>query len=233
MAITSKAEAVAFLQSYQLMFKDKVGFKHFSGQISELIGFIESASMGTLEAISTRYSCRSFNSQMPPEEALRAIGQAALASPSGVNRQGWQVIMVRDQQLIADMDAAGLEVLAALPDKSSYERIMARPTGKLFYNAPCMAVVAIEPATPPGAEYFDCGIVAQDIALAATALGLNSLICGFAVMPFAGARHDEFCRRLGFPSGYEMGLAVLLGYSAEPTPAAPHAPNPAKLSWVG
>jgi hypothetical protein len=41
MAIANKDEAVTFLQSYQLMFKDKVGFKHFSGQIGELIEFVE------------------------------------------------------------------------------------------------------------------------------------------------------------------------------------------------
>jgi hypothetical protein len=44
MAIETTDDAVAFLQSYQLMFKDKVGFKHFSGQIGELIAFIEKLS---------------------------------------------------------------------------------------------------------------------------------------------------------------------------------------------
>jgi nitroreductase len=150
-----------------------------------------------------------------------------------MDRQGWRIVVVRDRQLIEDMDEAGLAFMHAMDDQSLYERIKARPTGKLFYNAPCMIVVPILPATPSGAELFDCGIVSQDIALAATSLGINSLICGFATMPFAGPRGPEFKQRLGFPEGFELGIAVLLGYSAEETPKAPHPLDMAKLSWVG
>jgi nitroreductase len=101
-----------------------------------------------------------------------------------------------------------------------YERIMSRG-GKVFYDAPCHIIVPVSKAEPAGAELFDCGIVAQNIALAATSLGINSLICGLIAFAFVGEKREYFAKRLGFPDGFEVGISVLLGYAAEPS-GKPH-----------
>ncbi|MDR3270273.1 MAG: nitroreductase family protein [Peptococcaceae bacterium] len=189
--------------------------------------------LDTIEAILTRYSCRAFTDRMPSDEDLRIIARAAVASPSGVNRQLWRVIVVKNKELIADLEAEGMKNLAALPDlpnRGTYERILARG-GKLYYNTPCLIVVPIAQAQPTGAELFDCGIVAENIALAATALGINSLICGLSGFSFAGDKRVEFKRRLGFPDGYEIGIAVLLGYAVN-SGGKPHEPDVAKISYI-
>ena len=79
-----------------------------------------------------------------------------------------------------------------------------------------MIIIPIAKTEPGGAELFDCGIIAENIALAATSLGLDNLICGLAAFSFSGDRSAEFKRRLEFPEGYEIGIAVLLGYAANP-----------------
>ncbi|MDR1182027.1 MAG: nitroreductase [Bacteroidales bacterium] len=184
----------------------------------------------TIQAIMNRYSCRAFTEKMPPDEDLQIIAKAALAAPSGVNRQPWRIIVVKNKSLIKEMDDEGMKILAAMSDKSLYERIKARG-GRLFYGAPCMTVIPITQSVPAGAEMFDCSIVAENIALAATSMGINSLICGLAVLPFAGEKGVEFRNRLGFPEGYEMGLAVLLGYAAEQG-GKPHELDLCKVSFV-
>jgi nitroreductase len=166
---------------------------------------------------------------MPQDKDLLAIARAAIQAPSGMNRQGWHVIIVKDKSIIADMETAGMEILSGMNDKSMYERIMARG-GQLFYNAPCMIVIAIKEAVPKGAELIDCGILAQNIVLAATSLGLANLHCGFLGLAFAGNRADEFKKRLRFPDGYECGIGILLGYTSNPTP--PHVPNPEKITVI-
>ncbi|MDR2841069.1 MAG: nitroreductase family protein [Paludibacter sp.] len=183
----------------------------------------------TINAMASRYSCRSFTDQMPSDDILNAIAQAAVTAPSGMNRQQWRVVVVKNKQLIADMETEGINNLAALPDKSSYKRIMSRG-GRLFYNAPCMIVIPIAPTVPPGAELFDCGIVAEQIALAATSLDVNSLICGLVCFSFAGNRRKEFNDKLSFPEGYEIGIAVLLGYATES--GKPHEPDLSKIWFV-
>lgn len=184
--------------------------------------------LNTIEAINTRYSCRAFNGKMPSDEHLDTVAKAAVASLSGMNRQLWRVIVVKNDALLADLEAEGMKNLAAFP--SLHERVMSRG-GKLFYGASCMVVIPVAKAEPAGAELFDCGIVAENIALAATSLGVNSLICGFAAFSFAGDRGTEFKTRLGFPDGYEIGIAVLLGYAKEPG-GKPHEPDMSKISWI-
>ena len=49
--------------------------------------------LNTIEAIKTRYSCRAFSDKTPSNEDLQTIAEAALAAPSGINRQLWRVIV--------------------------------------------------------------------------------------------------------------------------------------------
>lgn len=183
----------------------------------------------TLNTIAKRYSCRGYTDDMPPDAQLDAIAQAAIQAPSGMNLQPWQIIVVKDKQLIADMEAEGMRVLAAMDDQAFYERIQARG-GRLFYNAPCMIVVAIKPPDPNGSELIDCGIVTQNIMLAATSLGIDNVCCGFVGIAFTEQKAAAFSERLQFPKGYIYGMSVLLGYGTEP--GAPHVTDPSKITLV-
>ncbi|MDR2670703.1 MAG: nitroreductase family protein [Oscillospiraceae bacterium] len=184
----------------------------------------------TIQTIMRRYSCRAFTDKMPSDEDLRTIAQAALAAPSGNNRQLFRVIVVKNKSIIDEMDDEGMKVLAMMPDKSMYERIVARG-GQLFYGAPCMIVIPIKQVVPVGAEMFDCAIVAENIALAATSMGIDNVICGLVTLSFARAKGKEFGKRLGFPPGYGIGLGVLLGYAKE-AGTKPHELDLSKISFV-
>lgn len=183
----------------------------------------------TLSVIAKRYSCRDFKPEIPPDEILQAIAEAAIQAPSGMNRQAWRVIVVKDQDLIKDMESEGMAYLAGMEDNSSYTRIMNRG-GKLFYGAPCMIVVPIDPAQYAPA-LIDCGILCQNITLAAASLGIASIMCGFTGLAFAsGLRLEEFSKRLGFPEGYAFGCSVLLGYAQTERP--PHVPDKGKITFI-
>lgn len=180
----------------------------------------------TLKTIAERFSCRDFADTPLTDEQIKAVTGAALAAPSAVNRQPWHVIMINDKSLIDEFDAEGMNVLSAAEDKSGYERIMSRG-GKIFYNAPCMVMVASD-----GSDYaaMDCGILSQNVALAAHSLGLGSVICGMARIPFSGSRGGEFKKLMKFPDGYDFGIAILVG--AVKTGKEPHEPNPGKVTYI-
>jgi nitroreductase len=181
----------------------------------------------TLQAIGRRFSCRHFGPQMPTDEQLQAIALAGVQAPSGLNRQAWRVIVVKDRALMDDMEQEALATLKA-SDAEAFARFEQRG-GTLFYHAPCLVMLPIQ-AGEDGA--VDCGILCQNIVLAATSLGLNTLICGMARLAFAGVRAEEFKQRLGFPKEYEFGLAVLLGTAAAPG-GTPHQPDVSKISYLG
>lgn len=183
----------------------------------------------TLKVIAERYSCRNYKDEIPSDEILEAIAEAAIQAPSGMNRQAWRVIVVKDKELIHDMETEGMSYLANMEDKSSYNRIMERG-GRLFYGAPCMIVVPIDPAQYAPA-LIDCGILCQNITLAATSLGIANIMCGFTGLAFAsGVRAEEFSKRLGFPDGYAFGCSVLLGYANETR--APHISDKEKITFI-
>jgi len=179
----------------------------------------------TLQTIQSRYSCRSFTGEALKKEDVEAIALAALQSPSGMNTQPWQILVIQDKELLEDMDVTTMEMLANQEDKTVYDRIMSRG-GKLYYNAPCMFLIAKKPGTD-----LDCGIVAENIALAATSLGLGNVICGLARLSFATAKGEAYKAKI-IPEEYEFGVAVLVGYptNAEGTP---HAVDLSKVTYIG
>ncbi len=183
----------------------------------------------TIKTMLLRYSCRAYTDKTPSDEDLRTIANAAVAAPSAMNLQRWHVIVVKNKELIQDMEAEGMRIIANMEDKSTYERIMSRG-GKLYYNAPCMIVIAVPKSENPGSELLDCGIVTQNIALAATSLGIDNVICGMTRLCLSEERADELKQRLGFPEGYDFGMSVLLGYAQEP--GKPHEPDMGKVSFV-
>ena len=177
----------------------------------------------TLKTIHKRYTCRAYTGEMPPEADLRAVAEAALAAPSGMNGQPWHVILVKDRALIAEMEAEGLTRVKAMPDQAIWERLRGRG-GTMYYHAPCMLMI-----TTRGGP-ADTAIMIQTAALAAASLGIDNCICGMAGIAFEGERGDEFKQRLGFPEGYGHGLSLLMGYAA--TPGKAHELDYNKISVV-
>jgi len=160
-----------------------------------------------LKVIADRYSCRDFTGEPLTKVEVDALVKAALAAPSAVNRQPWHVIMCTDKALMDEMDDTSMKMLAAEEDKTGYNRIMDRG-GKMLYNAPAMMVVASD-----GSDWaaMDCGILVENVALAAHALGLGNVICGMMRIPLDGPKGQEYKARLKFPDGYVFGIALLVG----------------------
>ena len=180
----------------------------------------------TIESIKTRYSCRAFTDKMPSDKDLQIIAESAVAAPSAMNMQPWRVIVVKNKELLAELEE---EAVANLDD-AARERVMSRG-GKVYYNTPCQVIIAIEGNHNKWAN-IDCGIITQNVALAAESLGINSLICGMIAFSFMGDKGQHFKQRLGFPEGYEVGLSVLLGYADESGIKPPHELDMRKVSWV-
>jgi len=181
-----------------------------------------------LKTISERYSCRGYTGIPVPDDQLLAIADSALCSPSAMGLAPWHIVIVKDTNLIAEMDRYGLEYLHR-NDTAVYERFMTRG-GDLFYGAPRMIVVAARPDDSGQISEIDCGIVAQNIALAATSLGVANVICGIAAVCFTGDGKQYFEDKLSFPAGYQFGISVLLGY--EKLPGKAHTPDLSKITIV-
>ena len=180
----------------------------------------------TLKSIMDRYSCRDFCGDRLADEQVKSIVEAALAAPSAMNKMPWHIVAVTDKNLIDEMDEAAMEAIGSRDDKGLLARMKERG-GKIFYNAPCMLIILSDDS-----EYakVDCGIATQNVALAAHALGLGSVICAMARIPLDGPKGSEFKKRLKFPEGYNFGMAVCIGRIN--SGKAPHILNYDKATYI-
>ncbi len=165
-----------------------------------------------LDAIARRHSCRSYTAEPVSRPDLEALALAAVQAPSSRGRAPWRIVAVTDSDLIDDLSASALRLMARHePDSASR---FGAPGTNLFYQAPAVFVLAARRTWDYTSEDLDIGLVAENIALAATGLGLGSLICGFLTQAFRDADADRLYQRLGLPREYEVRVGVAVGHPA-------------------
>ena len=181
-----------------------------------------------LNTIKTRFSCRDYTGAPVESNKLEALVKAALQAPSALNLQPWELIVIKNKSLIDKLNDAALQNLKANDDKTAYNRIMERG-GKVYYNAPCMILVLKAPDSAPRSD-LDCGILVQNIALAASSLCLGSVIAAMTEIPFTGEAGAEYRKSVGWKDGYTYGIGILVGYVN--SGKDPHEINLSKVSYV-
>jgi len=181
-----------------------------------------------LEAIQARCTCRDFNGRPVEREKLEDIARAGLQAPSAMNLQRWRIIGITDKQLVDEMDAAALAFLVERGDSAVLQRIRERG-GRVLYNASALFLVLLDQVGDFSPE-LDCGIVVENMALAATALGLSSDINAMCSMALQGIGAENLRERLYWPEGFKFAIGLLVGYTDHE--GCPHEIDERKLIWV-
>ena len=180
----------------------------------------------TLDAIFERRSVRSYTDERLSDEAVATLANAALAAPSGMNAQPWHIVAVQNNELILELERATIDYFVKVGNTALVERCKSRGN-KIFYNASTAFVIAMKAGSSP----IDVGIVSENICIAASSMGLGSIILGLPRAPFEDSdTSDYWVKKLGFPEGYVFGIAVAVGFAADD--GKPHPVDTTKLSYV-
>lgn len=142
------------------------------------------------ERILALRAMRSYEDRQLSDDDLHRILEAARWTGSSKNRQNWSFVVLQDQARRAELAGCG--------DFTDPVR-----------NAPTVLAIVQE---PEGYE-FDSGRVAQNIMLAADAIGVASC-------PITLHRDADAAAVLGLPEGTRCRYAVTLGYPADGARAA-------------
>lgn len=167
--------------------------------------------MQTLEVITKRKSTRNYGPEQISEDALQTILKAGCAAPVAMARyDSLHITVVQSQQLLNRINAATAEMI-----------FRTQGTRKnTDFGAKTLVFVSSTPIHRAGTEHANVGIVVENMVLAATDLGIDSVILGGA--PVAVAQDPELMKELEIPEGYTPLLGVFLGYGAEDTPVKEH-----------
>lgn len=182
-----------------------------SGQALSAADGAEKCQNSTISTMMERRSIRKYQDRPVEHEKLEQIAICGINAPSGVNRQPWEVRVVEDPKFISE--------LTEIYKKENAEQVKNDPDFKnMFRNAPNIICVA----TPKGSGELDAGMLAENMMLAAQAMGLGTCCLGGPVRFMKG---NEQCKpyidRLDFSEGYELLYILAVGYPDEKPAAKP------------
>lgn len=203
-------------------FRDPLHFLHPRAEsiIAHPILFIQGGRFmnETLSTIKNRRSHRAYAATKLTEEQLQLILDAAMQSPSAVNRQPRHFTVCEDQALLGQINAE-LRRVAMAQDEGKRSPRFQQSDFDVFYHAPCVIFIFGEPDF--AWTQVDCGIAVENIALAAESLGLGSVILGLPRMAFEGEHKQELLSRLGCPEGWDFVIAISIGTATDTKAAHP------------
>lgn len=212
--------------------------------------------MNKLDFIYKRYSIRKFADASVPEADLTAILAAAVHAPSGKNQQNWHFVVVRKQELIAQMAEAVRQKNKYLQEYVADEKARKIFGGMIPYHtvfkAAPVVILLYAGAYPGTAEMLlQAGVMPTDEAqtygqahpgiqnasaamenllLAAAALGYGT--CWMTGPCYAAA---EISQLVGFhKDGYQLVALTPLGIPANPAAAVrpPRKPLSEVVTWI-
>ena len=140
---------------------------------------------------------------------MDVILQCGINAPNGQNKQSWEIRVVDNPELLAEMSKAMGEAHPQIP--------MAKDC---FRGAPVMVFIARDLSYDFSA--YDCGLMAENMMLSAWSMGVGSICLG---SPVRFLTDNDLCKplvdKLGFSEGYELSLCVGFGYADEAPDAKP------------
>ena len=176
-----------------------------------------------LDVIMTRTSIRNFTGEPVSQEQLEIILKAGMAAPTAMNSQPWRFVVVTDQEKIASVFGGGprsgvFDTAGAVIVVCGESTSMRKPFGQP--DAP-------EEEQPNMFWFEDCSAAAENILLAAKALGLGAVwTAGYPAME----RITPIAAALGIPEKVVPLCIIPAGVPAE-NPEPKDKWKPENIHW--
>jgi nitroreductase len=203
--------------------------------------FMDQASQHTLsplDAIFTRRSVRSYRPQVIDESTVRSLLDAAVQAPTAMHAEPWEFVIVQDPAMLARLSDRAkqkwleeashyrdLHARASTRAEAAFAERLADPEFSIFYDAGTLIAICAKRAPFAVA---DCWLAAENLMLAASALGLGTCCIGAAIP----ALNDTATKAdLEMPADVDAVAAIVVGVPSGPaTESARKAPY--ILSWT-
>jgi nitroreductase len=164
--------------------------------------------MDALKAIATRRSVRKYKKDDVPRPLVARMIEALFASPSAVDARPWHFIVIDDREILRQL---GREMADC----------------EMLFEAPLGILICADPSLEraPGFWPQDCAAAAENLLLAAHALGLGAVWVGLYPME---ERVEAVRRVMAAPRSVIPFALVAIGCPAEQPPPENRF-DPAKL----
>ena len=167
------------------------------------------AAMSVMDAIYERRSVRSYLPMTVDRAFVKNLLDAAVQAPTAVHEEPWAFAVVQDRAALRRLSDKALRMLQPEAVPASF----ALPEN-VFYDAGTLIVIYGKPLGPfvPA----DCWLAAENLMLAARAMGLGTCVTGLAA---AALNTPEWKKELKVPEGLRAYAPIIVGVPAALTPA--------------
>ncbi len=166
--------------------------------------------MDTLQAIFNRKSTRSYKPDLISEEALEIILKAGMAAPVASGRyDSLHLTVVQKNEILKDLFDQTTEFVHKMGIDMNMD-----------FGARTLIIVSSVAGSKPGAGNTNAAFILENMVLAATDLGIDSVVMG--IVPAMIKTNEEFLKKLEIPEGFEPALSAVFGYGVHEENAKEH-----------
>jgi nitroreductase len=187
--------------------------------------------MDAIDAIMTRRSVRKFKNRQIPDAVLEQIIRAGTYAPSALALQPWGFVVVQDQAFLTRVSDYCKPIMISLMKgthdgmSDAFRALLESRDYSIYYHAP--TVIMVIGKTGSRFLEIDCSLCAENMMLAAHALGIGSCWVGSTEV---GYENRELMAGFRIPDGYSPVGTIVFGYPEEkPEAHDKHSPN---VTWV-
>ena len=160
----------------------------------------------------SRRSIRAYKDSVISRETLNEILKYGINAPNGQNLQSYEIRVIDSPALIDSITQAVVKDNPKIAERDGFKNI--------FVNAPCVVCIACD--TQYDMAQIDCGLLGENIILAAWAKGIGSCCLGSSARWILDSPSSKpYLDRMAFSKGYKLLYCISLGYPAETTKAKP------------
>lgn len=169
--------------------------------------------MTIFETILARRSVRSYKARKVDRTAISILLEAAVRAPTAIHQEPWAFVVIQDKALLRSLsDQAKPQFVAEAQEKGlehaghSFD-IFSYPDFNVFYDASTLILICGKTSAP--SYTADCWLAAENLMLAACAMGLGTCVIGSALHAL---NTPETKIKLNIPEKFCVVAPIVVGF---------------------
>jgi len=182
------------------------------------------------ENILARRSVRAYAPDELDRNTVQTLLEAAVRAPTAMHEEPWAFAVVQNRQVLKKLSDRAKPLFIERLHRSHQAGghaldIFSNPDFNIFHDAGTLIVICAKPSGP--FVEADCWLAAENLMLAACAIGLGSCVIGSSV---TALNTPEMKAKLGIPAEFNVVAPIIVGVPSGET-AATSRKEPLILAW--
>lgn len=169
--------------------------------------------MTIFETILARRSVRRYKARKVDRTTINILLEAAVRAPTTIHQEPWAFVIIQDTQLLRSLSEQAKPLFVAEVQEMGLEHgghtfdIFTYPSFNIFYDASTLILICGK--TSAHSYIADCWLAAENLMLAACAMGLGTCVIGCA-LPALNTVETKI--KLNIPEKFSVIAPIVVGY---------------------